>query len=64
MTEDRTDKEEANDDDEVWDDEPDDNEKEYLWGDTSVIFADEELIDGTNEFVNKARTGKLLLILH
>ena len=33
------------------------------WGDMK-IFADEELIDGTNEFVNEALLGKVLIILN
>ena len=48
----------ANDDDEL-----EEEGKKYLWGDTKVIFADEELIDNTNEFVNEALVRNLLIIL-
>ena len=57
-----------NDDDEVKDptndnDDELEEEKKYIWGDTKVIFADEELIDNTNEFVNEALVRNLLIIL-
>ena len=56
---DRTDKD--NDDDEVFG--LGDEESQYARRESDLVFAGEELLDGTNEFVNEALLGHILIIL-
>ena len=59
--EDPTDKEKVNMDDEFFD--LDDEELENARRESDLVFAGEELLEGTNEFINEALLGNILIIL-
>ena len=61
VTDNRTVREKVNMDDEFFD--LDDEESQNARRESDLVFAGEELLEGTNEFINEALLGHILIIL-